>query len=81
MRVLGQFRIVEHPGGKVPVEPHDDGGAAPGGVTVEAAGQAEAERTPSVPAQDRRPAGRCGAANGGRGATARLAVQGGRRAR
>ena len=55
MRVLGQFRIVEHPGGKVPVEPHDDGGAAPGGGTAEAAGQPEAEQTPSVPAQDRRP--------------------------
>jgi len=55
MRVLGQFRIVEHPGGKVPADPHDDGGAAPGSVTAEAAGQPEAEQAPSVPAQERRP--------------------------
>ncbi|MGZ8750544.1 MAG: hypothetical protein ACXWYP_06655, partial [Pseudonocardia sp.] len=52
--MLGQFRIVEHPGGKVPADPHDDRSAAPGGVTAEAAGQPEAEQAPGVPAQDRR---------------------------
>ena len=48
MRVLGQFRIVEHPGGKVPADPHDDPGVAPGGVLGEAAGQPEAEQAPEA---------------------------------